>query len=231
MNFRVILLVILILLFTMSGIYLSVLSFEATSLKDTYNEGDLEIIQNTSTGTVPHVILVVNKGKKPVMVETGQILESNSSQDLVVAEDRRVNQNSSSFIRAYCFQPNQTATPGTKLIPDDMASSEIKQIIKNSNLADTQNTTRTQLQIWIIVSGNNLNIKSGEASYLIEKQGINNTEISKQLTEAKNNLVKSLNITEGELKNIKPNSSISINDITNWINGFVKWIKNSFNIT
>jgi len=231
MNFRVILLVILVIIFTISGIYLSVLSFEATSLKDSYNKGETEIIQNTTAGTIPHVILVKNNGKRPVMVETGQILISDTSQDLVVAEDKMVNQNSSSYIRAYCFQPNQTAVPGSKLKPTEKASNEVQQVIKNSNLADAQNTTQTQLQIWIIVSKDNVNLSSGEASVLIQNQSINNTNITNQLNEAKDNLSKSLNITEGDLKNINPQSSLGSGDIIEWISGFIDWFKASFNIS
>ncbi len=227
MNFRVILLVILVLIFTLSGVYLSVLSFEATSLKEAYDDGNLEIIQNTTAGTVPHVVLVKNNGKRPVMVESGQVLQSDSSQDLVAAQGKRINQNSSGYIRAYCLEPNQTATPGEKLNPKDKASSEIKHIIDNSNIADTENTTMTQLQIWIIVSGGNVDINKGEASALIKKQAISTSEITRQLDEAKTNLLESLNITEGEIKDIKSNSSI---DIGNLINGFINWIKNAFNI-
>jgi len=228
MNLRVILLVILVLIFTVSGVYLSVLSFEATSLKEAYDNGNLEITLNTTAGTVPHVVMVTNNGKKPVMVESGQILGSESSQDLVAAESKRINQNSSGYIRAYCYEPNQTATPGEKLNPEGKASSEIKHIIDNSNLTNTQNTTLTQLQIWIIVSGDNLNINQGEASALVKKQTISTAEINRQLADARTHLLESLNITEGEIKDIKSDSSIDIGDL---INGFIKWIKNAFNIT
>ncbi len=231
MNFRVILLVILVLIFTFSGVYLSVFSFDATSLENSYGKGEVEIIQNSTAGTVPHVILVKNNGKQPIMIETGQILISNNSQDLIVAEDKRVNQNSNSYIRAYCFEPNQTAINGSKLTPTDKASSDLQQLIKNSNLADPQNTTSTQLQIWIIVTGNNLNLNSGEASVFIKNQNINNTEIVNQLNEARNNLFKNLNITEGDIKNLKTESTIRSYDITGWINEFINWIKKSFNIS
>lgn len=231
MNFRVILLVIIVIIFTICGVYYSVQSFETNSLKETYEVGDVEIIQNTTAGTVPHVILVKNKGKQPLMVKTGQILTSNTSQDLVVAEDKWITQNSSSYIRAYCFEPNQTAKTGIKLIPTEMASSEIQQIITDSNLADRQNTTKAQLEIWIIVTGNKINVESGEAATLMDKNGMNNTEITQQVNDAKNSLVKTLNITEGEIKDIKSNSSISLNDFENWITEFINWIRYSFNIT
>ncbi len=230
MNFRVILLVLVVIIFTLGCILVSNTYFESTSLKDTYNQGDVEIIQNTAAGTIPHVVLVKNSGKKPIMIETGQILESNTSQDLVIAEDKKVNQNSSSFIRAYCFQPNQTATPGAKLKPTDKASAEIQKIIKSTNLTDNQNTTQSQLQIWIMVSKNNLNINTGEAAIFIEKQGNNTDEISKKLQTAKNSIIKSLNITEGDLKNLNSSSNLGYNDILNLLNEFVNWIKYSFNI-
>ncbi|MCE5214186.1 MAG: hypothetical protein LLF83_05640 [Methanobacterium sp.] len=230
MNFRVILLVLIVFIFTLVCIIASNMYFESTSLKDTYNQGDVEITQNTAAGTIPHVVLVKNNGKKPIMVETGQILESNSSQDLVIAEYKKVNQNSSSYIMAYCFEPNQTAIPGAKLKPTDKASSDIQKIIKNTNLSDSQNTSQTQLQIWIMVSKNNLNINSGEAALFIEKQGNNTDEILKKVQNAKNNLIKSLNITEGDLKNLNTSSKISFNGILNLINEFINWIKYSFNI-
>ncbi|HTX60843.1 MAG TPA: hypothetical protein VMC48_00895, partial [Methanobacterium sp.] len=107
---------------------------------------------------------------------------------------------------------------------------EIKKLIENSNPADPQNSTRTQLQIWIIVTGGNLNYTSGEASALTQKLGVNSTDINNQITEARANLVQVLNITEGEIKNLSPNSSTGI-DVVSWINEFINWFKNSFNIS
>lgn len=227
MNFRVILLVILVLIFTVSGAYLSVVSFEANSLQTAYGEGNLEITQNTTAGSVPHVVQVTNNGKKPVMVESGQILGSDSSQDLVAAEGKNINQNSSGYIRTYCYEPNQTATPGEKLNPKGKASSEIKHIIDNSKLADTKNTTLTQLQIWIMVSGDNLNLNQGEAQAFAKKQSITTAEMTEELNNARSSLLKFLNITEGEIKDIKTTSSMDLGDL---INGFINWIKNAFNI-
>jgi hypothetical protein len=227
MNFRVILLVILVLIFTVSGVYLSVVSFETNSLITAYDEGNLEITQNTTAGSVPHVILVRNGGKKPVMVESGQILRSDNSQDLVAAESKRINQNTSDYVRAYCFEPNQTADPGAKLIPKDKASYEIKHIIDNSNNVDAENSTITQLQIWIIVSDDNVDITKGEVQAFMKKQSITTAEITEELNNARSSLLESLNITEGQIKDINPTSSMDLGDL---INGFINWIKNAFNI-
>ena len=60
---------ILVFIFTVFGVYLSVVSFESNSLITAFNDGNLEITQNTTAGTVPHVLMVVNSVKKPVMVE------------------------------------------------------------------------------------------------------------------------------------------------------------------
>ena len=231
MNIRAILLVLLVILFSLGCVLFSFMSFDSNSLKDAYQEGNVEIIQNTTAGTVPHVIEIKNTGKKPLMVETGQILTSNSSQDLVVAQNKKINQNSSAEVKAYCFQPGQRAIPGSKLIPSNKATSQIKEVIKNSNLLDKNNATQTQLQIWILVSQDNVNLSSGEAIALMEKQGITSAKILQELSDARNNLIKTLNITTEDLKNMGNNSSSNIlNELYNLITEFINWIKNSFGI-
>lgn len=231
MNIRAILLVLLVILFSLGCVLFSFMSFDSNSLKDAYQEGNVEIIQNTTAGTVPHVIEIKNTGKKPLMVETGQILTSNSSQDMVVAQNKKINQNSSAEVKAYCFQPGQRAIPGSKLIPSNKATSQIKEVIKNSNLLDKNNATQTQLQIWILVSQDNVNLSSGEAIALMEKQGITSAKILQELSDARNNLIKTLNITTEDLKNMGNNSSSNIlNELYNLITEFINWIKNSFGI-
>lgn len=231
MNIRAILLVLLVVIFSLGCVLFSFMSFDSNSLKDAYQEGNVEIIQNTTAGTVPHVIEIKNTGKKPLMVETGQILTSNSSQDMVVAQNKKINQNSSAEVKAYCFQPGQRAIPGSKLIPSNKATSQIKEVIKNSNLLDKNNATQTQLQIWILVSQDNVNLSSGEAIALMEKQGITSAKILQELSDARNNLIKTLNITTEDLKNMGNNSSSNIlNELYNLITEFINWIKNSFGI-
>lgn len=231
MNIRAILLVLLVIIFSLGCVLFSFMSFDSNSLKDAYQEGNVEIIQNTTAGTVPHVIEIKNTGKKPLMVETGQILTSNSSQDMVVAQNKKINQNSSAEVKAYCFQPGQKAIPGSKLIPSNKATSQIKEVIKNSNLLDKNNATQTQLQIWILVSQDNVNLSSGEAIALMEKQEITSAKILQELSDARNNLIKTLNITTEDLKNMGNNSSSNIlNELYNLIKEFINWIKNSFGI-
>lgn len=223
-------LVLVVLIFTVGGTYLNVHSFESSSLKDTYNAGDLEIIQNTTTGSVPHTIQVKNNAQKPVKVEMGQIFGSNSYQDMVVAEEKTVNQNSTMYISAYCYEPNQVAKPGEKLKPTGKASPELIQIIKNSNLADANSTLQAQIQIWIIVSGDKINTTSGKAQILMQNNSLTTAQMSQFINQSRSNLAQSLDVNEGELKNINPTSNPGT-IVMSWVNGFFSWIKNAFNIT
>lgn len=236
MNPRVILLVLLIVLFSLGGAIFSLLSFETSSLSQAYQDGNVVIIQSTPAGTVPHVVTVKNTGKKPLMVEHGQILNSSSSQDLVIAENKRVDQNSSENVKAYCYEPKQKAVPGSKLTPGGQASSQIKSVIENSNPSDIQNATPAQLQIWILVTGDNVDINTGEGPALIQMQQISQSNLNQQISTAKSNLITVLNITSSELKNINQNNSQSslndfFNQIINWINGFIDWIRSSLGIS
>lgn len=235
MNFRVLLLIFLVFLFFIGTVIFSFRTFETNSLNQAYQDGSVELIQNTQAGTVPHIVTIKNNGKQPLTVRTGQILTSNNSQDLVVAEDKRIDKNSSANVKAYCFEPKQKAAPGSKLAPSNQASQQITAIINNSNLSNIQNTTQTQLQIWILVSGNEVNINSGETSAFIEKQDLSNANILQELSDAKDNLITSLNISTNDLKTINQTSfQNNSGDIFNWINSlineFITWIKTSFGI-
>lgn len=235
MNLRVILLVFVVILFLLVSILISYVSFETNSLSQGYQEGNVQIIQSTPPGTIPHIIIVKNNGKKPVMIESGQILTSNISQNLVVADDEVVEQNSSESVKAYCFEPNQSAVPGSNLIPSSQASSQVKTLIANSNPNNIQNATQTQLEIWILVTRDNVNVNSGEASSLVQKQQISYSQLNQDISTAKNNLITSFNISSSEIGNFNQTSSqINLNYIINnafkWINIFVDWVRSSLGI-
>jgi len=235
MNLRVILLVFVVILFVLVSILISFVSFENNSLSQGYQDGNVQIIQNTPPGTIPHIIIVKNNGKKPVMVKSGQILTSNISQNLVVAEDKVVEQNSSESIKTYCFEPNQSAVPGSNLTPASQASAPIETLIKNSNPSNFQNATLTQLQIWILVTKDNVNVNSGEAPSLVQTQQISYYQLNQDISKAKNNLVTTFNISSSEIGNLnQTNSQININYIItyayNWINIFINWVRSSLGI-
>ncbi|MGA2676589.1 MAG: ARPP-1 family domain-containing protein [Methanobacterium sp.] len=235
MNLRVILLVFVVILFVLISILISFISFENNSLSQGYQDGNVQIIQSTPPGTIPHIIIVKNNGKKPVMVESGQILTSNISQNLVVAEDTLVEQNSSESVKAYCYEPNQSAVPGSNLTPSSQASAPVETIIRNSNPSNIQNATLTQLQIWILVTKDNVNINSGEAPSLVQTQQISDSQLNQDISNAQNNLITTFNISSSEIGNLNQTSSqINLNyiitDAYNWINIFVNWVRNSLGI-
>ncbi len=235
MNLRVILLVFVVILFVLISILISFVSFENNSLIQGYQAGSVQIIQSTPAGTIPHIIIVKNNGKKPVMIESGQILTSNNSQNLVVAEDTMVEQNSSESVKAYCYEPNRSAIPGSNLKPSSKASAPIETLIKNSNPSNIQNATLTQLQIWILVTKDNVNINSGEVTSLVQTQQISNSQWNQDISNAKNNLTTTFNISSSEIGNLNQTSSqINVNyiitDAYNWINIFVNWVRSSLGI-
>ena len=235
MNLRVILLVFVVILFALVSILISFVSFETNSLSQGYQDGNVQIIQSTPPGTIPHIIIVKNNGKKPVMVESGQILTSNISQNLVVAEDTLVEQNTNESVKAYCYEPNQSAVPGSNLTPSSQASEPIETLIKNSNPSNIQNATLTQLQIWILVTKDNVNINSGEAPSLVQTQQISDSQLNQDISNAQNNLITTFNISSSEIGNLNQTSSqINLNyiitDAYNWINIFVNWVRHSLGI-
>ncbi len=235
MNLRVILLVFVVILFVLISILISFVSFENNSLSQGYQDGNVQIIQSTPSGTIPHIIIVKNNGKKPVMVESGQILTSDISQNLVVAEDEVVDQNTSESVKAYCYEPNQSAVPGSNLKPSNQASAPIETLIRNSNPSNIQNATQTQLQIWILITKDNVNINSGEAPSLVQTQQISDSQLNQDISNAKNNLMTTFNISSSEIGNLNQNSSqINLNyiitDAYNWVNIFVNWVRSSLGI-
>ena len=58
MNLRVILLVFVVILFVLISILISFISFENNSLSQGYQDGNVQIIQSTPPGTIPHIIIV-----------------------------------------------------------------------------------------------------------------------------------------------------------------------------
>ena len=226
MNLRVILLVFVIFIFAIGFGVMSYSQSLGVPLKQAYDEGKVTIVQNTTAGTVPHVVVVHNNGTKPVKLQKGDILKSNSSQDLVIAENDKVPQNSTGNVSAYCFEPGQEAVQGAKLSPSaTTASTQIKQIIDNSNPSDLQNATSTQLQIWTVVSGGNLNIYSGEPAALVDNQGITFSKLRQELANARSSVMTMFNVNSEGLTNLSQNSTTTSSGVQGVFNDFMSWIK------
>ena len=222
MNFRLVLLIFLVVLFAVGTGFLSYSQSTGISLKDAYNNGNVIITQNTSAGTVPHQVVVANNGRDPIKVEVGDVLTSNSSQKLVVAENKSVPTNSSEVIYAYCLDPSTQAIVGSKLEASGTASNAIQQVIANSNIHDQTNATTAQLEIWILTSGVNFNIYSGEPVALVSAQKINYTTLRQMISNAKSSLASQFNVKVDNIKNINQSSTQS-SDGT--LKGAYHWFK------
>ncbi len=80
-----------------------------------------------------------------------------------------------------------------------------------------------------------MNVNSGEASSLVQKQQISYSQLNQDISTAKNNLITSFNISSSEIGNFNQTSSqINLNYIINnafkWINIFVDWVRSSLGI-
>ncbi|MTK63295.1 MAG: hypothetical protein F8N15_01865 [Methanobacterium sp.] len=222
MNFRLVILIFLVVLFAAGTGYLSYSQSTGIPLKEAYDSGNVVITQNTSAGTVPHQVVVANNGRDPIKVQIGDVLIANSSQDLVVAENKTVSTNSSEMVYAYCLDPSTQAVVGSELKANGTSSNAIKQVIAGSNIHDLTNATNAQLEIWILSEGVNFNIYSGEPVALVNTQKISYTTLKQMVNTAKSNLASQFNVKVDNIKNINQNST---QNSEGTIKGVYHWFK------
>ena len=227
MSIRLVFLIFLIVAFAAGTGFISYSQSTGISLKQAYDNGNLVITQNTSAGTVPHQVNLVNSGNDPVKVKVGDILVTNSSQDLVVAENRTVEKNSTVLVVAYCIEPSERAISGTKFAVGNPAPDAVKEIIYGSNTKDIANATSAQVQIWILATGNNLNIYSGEPVAMVETQNLTYTQLRQIVEDGKTSISTRYNIGVNEIKNLNLNETSNSSGV---INGFLSWLKTSTGI-
>jgi hypothetical protein len=227
MNIRVISVISLICLFVIASVMLIFSVSGGMSLDKAYANGNVLVIQKTSAGAIPHEVDITNNGNSTINVKKGIILSSSISQDLVIAEDKQINKNSTETIKAYCIEPSQRAVADSKLLPLNYTSNSINKLLNNSDPYNDQDAYNTQLEIWVIVSEGNLNPYTGEPVAVVEAKGITWTQFRQNLANAKNNVMTTFNVTESGIPNLNqtsnPNSS-------NWINDTINWIKSILNI-
>lgn len=229
MNFRVVILLIIVVGFAVGCGAFSFLSGGGITLEQAYDNNQVEIIQNTAAGSIPHNVTIKNNATKPVVVEKGSLLKSKESQDLVIVDDKKISPNANDTVRAYCVEPDEKAVPGKSLTPSGMVSSQIRQIIDGSNPSDLQNATKSQLQIWIIVGKGEVDSYTGEASAVVQKQGIKYYQLQGNLSSAKNDVMVRFNLTNEGIKNLSDTVESS-NSANTWLTDIRQWIRNSFGI-
>ena len=163
MNIRLVFLIFVIVIFAAGTGFLSYSQSTGISLTQAYTDGNVVITQNTSAGSIPHHVNITNNGNEPINVQIGDVLISNSSQNLVIAQNKTLKiKIQRILVSAYCIQPSQRAVPGVKLNVNGTSSNAVKQVIEGSNIKDLSNATNAQVQIYILTSGVNFNIYSGE---------------------------------------------------------------------
>jgi hypothetical protein len=222
MNIRLIFIILIILIFAFVSGYVSYSQSTGIPLKDAYKNGNVIITQNTSAGTVPHQVNIVNNGKDPIKVKAGDVLQSETSQDLVVAENITVKKNATETVMAYCLEPDQQAVPGANLNATKISSMSIKEVIMGSNPKDLQNATDTQVQIWILYSGVNFKIYSGEPAAMVQKQNITFTKLREMVTTAKTEIASKFKINPDQIDNLNQNVSTSSNNV---LDRLMSWLK------
>lgn len=229
MNLRLILLVMVVVVFAVGCGAMSFLSGGGITLEQAYDSKQVDIIQKTAAGTIPHIVTITNNGSKPLMVDKGTILKSKESQDLVIITDKKISPNNNDTVQAYCIEPDQKAVPGSSLNPSGTASSQVKQIIDSSNPADLQNATQSQLQIWIIVSKGTVDVYSGEAMAVVQNQKTKYYQLQEKLDTAKKNVMSRFNLTSEGIQNISFTVESS-NSASTWISDLRQWFKNNLGI-
>ncbi|MBZ2166906.1 hypothetical protein [Methanobacterium spitsbergense] len=227
MNMRLVFLIFLIVVFAAGFGFISYSQSTGISLNEAYGTGNIVITQNTSAGTVPHQVNIVNNGNDPVKVEVGDVLTAQSSQDLVIAENKTIKKNNTDTISAYCLDPSQRAIPGVKLKANGTSTNAVKQVIMASNINDLNNATNAQVQIWILTSGVDFNIYSRESVAVVETQKINYTKLRQIVSDAKTAISTRFNVNVNNIDKLNQNGT---SNSTGIVGGFINWIKSTTGI-
>ena len=226
MNIRVVSLVLVVLVFALISGIMSYSVSGGISLNEAYNTGKITVAQQTSAGTVPHQVMITNNASKSVKVKKGDVLESTVSQNLVIAEDKTIASDSNATVNAYCLDPSQRAVVGAKLLPTNTTYSAITRVISSSNPSNSQSAMNTQLQIWVITSGGNLNPYTGEPVAVVENNNITWSQFRQDIANAKSDVMSTFNVTEDNIKNLNQTQSNSA-QTSSWIDNTISWIKES----
>lgn len=203
MNIRVAGIVSIVILFAIISGYMSYSMYSGVGLADAYNKKDIQVIQKTTAGTLPHEVTVKNNGNNSITVRKGETLASSVSQDMVFAEDKTIGPKTEAAVKAYCLEPSKRAKAEAKLLPVNTTYDAVTQVISSSNPSDQNSAMNTQLQIWIIMSGGDLNIYTGEPVALVEEQNLKWNQFRQNVTNEKNNLMSTFNVNEGEISTLK----------------------------
>ncbi|BAZ98658.1 hypothetical protein [Methanothermobacter sp. EMTCatA1] len=208
MKGRIILVIGTIFLFAFLSGLLGYVTMGGPDLETAYHEGNVEITQKSSAGEVPHTIEVKNSGQRPVRVKTGTILRSETSGDLVTAEDAEVAPESSAEVLAYSLEPERRTMKGSDLEPAGTVPSLMQDVISSSNPENPQEAFRTQLMIWVLARGDDLNIYRGEVYATVKWRDMRFYQLRDNITAVKSEIASEYGLTEDQLNEVNINSSL-----------------------
>ncbi|HMK54686.1 MAG TPA: DUF6569 family protein [Methanobacteriaceae archaeon] len=227
MNFRVILVVFLIVIFAVGMGAANFAAMGAVNLEKAQSDGKVEIIQNTAAGTVPHTVIIKNNGTQAVTVTKGQLLNNPSSQDLVVAEDITISAGSNSTVKAYCTEPDQKAVPGAKLTANQTANTMVLAIITTSTPSDPSSARSAQLEIWNLKKGGEVDPYTGEAQAMVQSSKSTYYQLKQDLAAAKTNVTSQFGLTNETLKTAE---NLANPQVTSGMDELRNWFKNTLGI-
>jgi len=160
-------------------------------------------------------------------VKKGNVLSSTITQDIVIAEERRIIPGSTETLKMYGIEPSKRAFVNTKLLPVNITYYGVNQVIIDSDPYDLQSAYGAQLKIWIIMSGGNLNPYTGEPVAVVETKKITWTQFRQDIADSKISVLKTFNITESEIQNLNEKQKLNPQ---NWVDNAINWIKASSGI-
>lgn len=226
MNIRVVSVVLIILIFALVSGLLSYSVSGGIPLKEAYGNGNIQITQESTAGTIPHEVMIINNGNNDIKVKKGDVLASTVSQDLVIAEDKQISHGSNETVKAYCLYPSPRAIANTKLLPVNSTYNAVNRVINNSNPSDPQSAMKAQLQIWVITTGGNLNPYTGEPVAVVETQNITWKQLRQNITSAQSDVMTLFNVTQDQIGSLNQTQSSS-GQTQSWISSTINWIKGS----
>lgn len=100
---------------------------------------------------------------------------------------------------AFCVEPGQKAQVGQKLNHADTAPAVVNDLVEKSNPDDSNNAYKTQIKIWTILTGGNIDSNSGEVSLLKEERGISDNQFKADVNTATDELKKEYGVKDGQL--------------------------------
>jgi hypothetical protein len=100
---------------------------------------------------------------------------------------------------AFCMEPGQKAQVGETLTSSDISPAVIYDLVEKSNPDNINNAYNTQIKIWAILTGGNIDPHSGEASLLKEKMGISDNQFNEDVNTATEELKKEYGVKDGQI--------------------------------